>query len=316
MCFEFHWQEASGSSTWCEYRQRVVRQCRAVRWHDFFPRDWWAHEWTDGFGFIHDEIKVVLQKPTLSQPRLFFFSLNAGPVASIVSNFICVTSEIVFHPSYSHVIRTDSRPFAHLLHPKKDNEAVIKMIINWRSPTMRHVSRTHSSWLVIWKSNTSELVDEQQPRTVRPVMGASSSDSEWNIDEKWSSQVWKSDELMEVRPGRPVYEQPPGLFTQNTDRFTVDDDDMDSETVAESDMSLLFRSFLLRVNVRLRKILDQSSKDATQDSNKHSFIWWMFMSSTLEASVFMGKNYSENYIPSKLKKISQWNRCSTYLKSW
>ena len=32
---------------------------------------------------------------------------------------------------------------------------------------------------------------EQQPRTGRPVMGASSSDnSEWNIDEKWSSQEW------------------------------------------------------------------------------------------------------------------------------
>ena len=35
---------------------------------------------------------------------------------------------------------------------------------------------------------------EQQPRTGRPVMGASSSNcSEWNIDEKWSSQEWKSD---------------------------------------------------------------------------------------------------------------------------
>ena len=41
-------------------------------------------------------------------------------------------------------------------------------------------------------------------------------------------------------------------------------------------------------------MLDQSSKDATQDSNKHSVIWRMFMSSTLQASVFMGKNYSEN----------------------
>ena len=36
-------------------------------------------------------------------------------------------------------------------------------------------------------------------------MGASSSDySEWNIDDKWSSQEWKSDELMEVRTERPV----------------------------------------------------------------------------------------------------------------
>ena len=99
---------------------------------------------------------------------------------------------------------------------------------------------------------------------------------------------------MEVRTGRPVNEQPPGLFTQHTDRFIVDDDDMDSDTVAESDMTLKSRSFLHRVNDRVRQMLDQSSKDAIQDSDKHSLMWRMFMSSTLEASVFMGKNYSEN----------------------
>ena len=69
---------------------------------------------------------------------------------------------------------------------------------------------------------------------------------------------------------------------------------MDSNTVAESDMSLKSRSFLHRVNDRVRKMLDQSSKDATQDSNKHSLIWTMFMSSTIQASVFMGKEYLEN----------------------
>ena len=47
--------------------------------------------------------------------------------------------------------------------------------------------------------------NEQQPKTVRPVMGASSSDnSEWNIDEKWSSQEWKSDEMLEARTVKPV----------------------------------------------------------------------------------------------------------------
>ena len=78
---------------------------------------------------------------------------------------------------------------------------------------------------------------------------------------------------MEVRTGRPVHEQPPGLFTEHTDRFIVDDDDMDCNPVAESDMSLKSRSFLHKVNGRVRKMLDQSSKDATQDSNKHSFLW-------------------------------------------
>ena len=48
------------------------------------------------------------------------------------------------------------------------------------------------------------------------------------------------------------------------------------------------------MNDKVRKIQDQSSKDATQDSNKYILIWGLFMSSTLEASISMGKNYSEN----------------------
>ena len=89
-------------------------------------------------------------------------------------------------------------------------------------------------------------------------MGASSSDySEWNIDEKLSSQEWKSDEMLEARMGRPVGGQ---QFTQHTDKFVIDDDDMDSGTATESNLSLESRSFLHRVNDRLRKILDHSSK--------------------------------------------------------
>ena len=62
----------------------------------------------------------------------------------------------------------------------------------------------------------------------------SSSCSEWNADEKWSSQEWKSDDVLEVRTGRLVNEQPSGLFTHHTDRLIIDDDDMDSNTVTES----------------------------------------------------------------------------------
>ena len=109
--------------------------------------------------------------------------------------------------------------------------------------------------------------DEQHHRTGRPVLDAYSSNySEWNADKTWSSQEWKSDELMEVRTESPVNEQPPGLFAQHTDRFIVDDDDMDSDTDAEPDMSLKSRSFLHRVNDRVRKRQKQSSMDATEHS--------------------------------------------------
>ena len=73
---------------------------------------------------------------------------------------------------------------------------------------------------------------EQHQRTGRLVEDAySSSYSDWKVDKNWSSQEWKSDEVMEVRTGRPV------LFAQHTDRFFVENDDMDCNTVAESEMS-------------------------------------------------------------------------------
>ena len=105
----------------------------------------------------------------------------------------------------------------------------------------------------------------------------------------------------------------PVATAQHTDRFIVEHDKMNSYTEAESDLSLGSRSFLHRVNDQVRKRQKQSSLDATEDSEEHSVIWRMFMSSTSQASVFMGKNYSDNWHSTK---ISQWNRCSTYLKNW
>ena len=94
---------------------------------------------------------------------------------------------------------------------------------------------------------------------------------------------------MEDRTVRPV------VFAQHMDRFIVENDEMNSYTEAASKLSLESRSFLHRVNDQVRKRQNQSSKDATKDSDKHSVIWRLFMSSTLQASVFMGKNYSDNW---------------------
>ena len=53
-----------------------------------------------------------------------------------------------------------------------------------------------------------------QTGTVRPVLGVSSSNfSEWNIDDKWSSQEWKCVEMSNTSTRRPVY-----------DKFVIDDD--------------------------------------------------------------------------------------------
>ena len=72
-------------------------------------------------------------------------------------------------------------------------------------------------------------------------------------------------------------------------QFIIGDDE------TELDLSLRTKSFLESVNDQVRKRQKQSWKDATEDSDEHSVIWRMFMSSTLRASVFMGKNYSDDW---------------------
>ena len=144
-------------------------------------------------------------------------------------------------------------------------------------------------------SRCSERTPDVLPSTASESPGKTRHESQFPLSSRTeqhrrtgSSQEWKSDELMEDRTRRP------DVFAQHTDKFIVENDKMDSYTGAESEMSLESRSFLHRVNDQVRKRQNQSPKDATKDSDKHSVICRMFMSSTLQASVFMGKNYSDN----------------------
>ena len=124
----------------------------------------------------------------------------------------------------------------------------------------------------------------QQTGTEKPVMLASSSNSsEWNNDDKWSCQVRNSGEMSKTSTVKPV---------SNELDINID---MDSDTATEWDLSPTSHSFLNRVNDLLRKMLNRSPEDSMQDIDKRSMIWRMFMSSTLGASVFMGKNYSDTF---------------------
>ena len=69
-------------------------------------------------------------------------------------------------------------------------------------------------------------------------------------------------------------------------QFVIGDDETES---------LGSRSFLNRVNDQVRKRQKRSSMNVAENDEKHSMIWRMFMSSTLESSVFIGKNYSDNW---------------------
>ena len=43
--------------------------------------------------------------------------------------------------------------------------------------------------------------------------------------------------------------------------------------------------------------------NVTENEEKHSMIWGMFMSVTLESAVFMGKNYSDNWHSITMKQM-------------
>ena len=67
--------------------------------------------------------------------------------------------------------------------------------------------------------------------------------------------------VQQTSTGRPV-----------DDKFVIDDD-MDSNTATESNLSPRSRSLLNRVNDRLRKMSDHLPEDAMQDIDKRSMIW-------------------------------------------
>ena len=118
-------------------------------------------------------------------------------------------------------------------------------------------------------------------RTERPVVCSQrASQTRFSRDCK---NVILEEETNHDRTERPV------VCSQRAHQFVIEDDE------TESELSLGSRSFLHRVNDQVRKRQKQSSIDATEDSDKHSVIWRMFMSSTLQASVFMVKNYSDNW---------------------
>ena len=54
------------------------------------------------------------------------------------------------------------------------------------------------------------------------------------------------------------------------------------------------RSILNTVNDQVRKRQKRSSMNVTEDGQKHSVIWGMFMTVTLESALFMGKNFLDN----------------------
>ena len=62
---------------------------------------------------------------------------------------------------------------------------------------------------------------------------------------------------------------------------------------AEWELSVESRSFVNRVNDQVRK-RHKIISNVTEDGERHSMIWGMFMAVTMEPAVFMGNNYMNN----------------------
>ena len=106
------------------------------------------------------------------------------------------------------------------------------------------------------------------------------------------------------RTGKPVV-----CPQRRAQQFVIEDDE------TESDLSFGSRSFINRVSDQVRKRQKRIS-NVTENGEKHSMIWGMFMSSTLQSSVFMGKSYSDNWHSIKNTKDLTMKQMSTYLRNW
>ena len=175
--------------------------------------------------------------------------------------------------------------------------------------------------------DTSHEPDHHHKRFVESSYSASYSG--WDDDKAWSSQDWKADELMDDRTVTPVVasrarsHEFQSRFSREHKHVILEEEGNHDKTVkpvvcpqrgagpqqfiigndeAELELSLGSRSFLDRVNDQVRKRQKRSSMNVTENDEKHSVIWGMLMSVTLESAVFMGKNYSDNWHSTKNTK--------------
>ena len=86
------------------------------------------------------------------------------------------------------------------------------------------------------------------------------------------------------RPGRPDVDSQEGAWPQ---QFVIGNDE------AELELSVESRSFVNRVNDQVRK-RQKRITNVTENGEKHSMIWEMFMTVTMESAVFMEKTFQNN----------------------
>ena len=106
--------------------------------------------------------------------------------------------------------------------------------------------------------------------------------STWFLD--GTAQFVRNEETPRDRSGRPDIDSQEEAWPQ---QFVIGNDE------AELELSIESRSFVQRVSDQVRKRQKRIS-NVTENGEKHSMIWEMFMAVTMESAVFIGKNYLNN----------------------
>ena len=146
----------------------------------------------------------------------------------------------------------------------------------------------------------------ERSNTLSPLGQGHTSSNQVSLMRRPCMLFWKVEETHD-RTEQPVVCPQRGAMPQ---QIIIADDE------AEMELSLRSRSFLNRVNDQVRKRQKRSSMNVTENDEKHSVIWRMFMSVTLESAIFMGKNYSDNQHSIKNTKDLTMKQSSTNLQNW
>ena len=99
-----------------------------------------------------------------------------------------------------------------------------------------------------------------------------------------TAQSVRNEETLRDRSGRPDINSQEEVRPQ---QFVIGNDETELELSVES------RSFVNRVNDQVRKRQKRIS-NVTENGEKHSMMWGMLMTVTMESTVFRGKNYLNN----------------------
>ena len=185
---------------------------------------------------------------------------------------------------------------------------------------VKNVSQQNRSWWWIWSRNTAQGIQTCLPRlhqkargkpylVVKYLWARGMSSNQERGDLCWAlpHQTTQNGEMLEARTVRPVGGQPTRTQT-SLSSMTM----MRTLTPTELNLSLKSRSFLHRVNDRVRKMLDQSSKDAIKTVAN---ILWSGECSCLQhwKDLHTWERITQKiYIPSKKQgTVWLWNRCLT-----